>query len=156
MLSNCFFYDTAIGNLGLVEANGFLTGVFFATDDNFQPINGAGLKESPLLKEAAKQITQYLNGELRDFTLPLKPHGTEFQQQVWQALLAIPYGETCTYKQLAQAIGCPKASRAVGQANNKNPIAIIIPCHRVIGVSGNLVGYAGGLDLKARLIAIEQ
>ena len=90
------------------------------------------------------------------FTLPLAPVGTEFQQHVWKILQTIPYGETWSYKQVAVAIGNPKASRAVGMANNKNPLAIFIPCHRVIGSNGKLVGYAGGLNIKEHLLALEQ
>ena len=95
-------------------------------------------------------------GRRREFQLPLAPKGTEFQQKVWKALLDIPYGETRSYGEIARAIGNPKASRAVGMANNRNPIAIIIPCHRVIGSTGKLVGYGGGLDKKEFLLNLER
>lgn len=109
----------------------------------------------PLLLRAREQLEEYFAGSRRSFDLPLSPKGTEFQLSVWRALLDIPYGETRTYGQIAHAIGSPKAARAVGMANNKNPIAIIIPCHRVIGADGRLVGYAGGLGKKELLLALE-
>lgn len=101
-------------------------------------------EETPLLREAERQLKAYLAGRLRDFDLPLAPRGTPFQQKVWAALTAIPYGETRSYKQVAEAVDCPRGCRAVGMANNRNPIAIVIPCHRVIGADGALVGYGGG------------
>lgn len=102
------------------------------------------------------QVMEYLNKKRTYFDFPYKLNGTEFQKKVWEQLLAIPYGETRTYKDIATAIGNPKASRAVGMANNKNPITIFIPCHRVIGSNGNLTGYAGGLDMKKALLDIEK
>lgn len=112
-------------------------------------------KETPLLRVAKQQLSEYFAGQRTVFDLPIKTAGTAFQQQVWQALKAIPYGETRSYKEIAAAIGNPKAVRAVGGANNKNPIFIVIPCHRVIGSSGQLVGYGGGLDAKVFLLALE-
>lgn len=112
-------------------------------------------KETPLLRVAKQQLTEYFAGQRTVFDLPIKTAGTAFQQQVWQALKAIPYGETRSYKEIAAAIDNPKAVRAVGGANNKNPISIVIPCHRVIGSSGQLVGYGGGLDAKVFLLALE-
>ena len=112
-------------------------------------------KETPLLRVAKQQLTEYFAGQRTVFDLPIKTAGTAFQQQVWQALKAIPYGETRSYKEIAAAIDNPKAVRAVGGANNKNPISIVIPCHRVIGSSGQLVGYGGGLDTKVFLLALE-
>jgi len=109
-----------------------------------------------LIQSAAAQIDEYLAGARTQFSLPLALHGTEFQQEVWQALQTIPYGETRSYKDIAAAIGRPKALRAVGMANNRNPIAIIVPCHRVIGRDGSLTGYGGGLPLKQRLLELEQ
>lgn len=103
-----------------------------------------------------EEIIKYLEGRLKDFTLPISFKGTEFQEKVWNELLKIPYGETRTYKGIAENIGCAKASRAVGGALNKNPIAIIVPCHRVVGSSGKLVGFAGGLDMKEGLLSLEQ
>lgn len=105
--------------------------------------------------QAVKQIELYLNGELNEFSVPLAPVGTEFQHQVWQALLALPFGTACSYSDIAEQIERPKAVRAVGSANGANHIALLIPCHRVIGKSGTLTGYAYGLEIKRRLLAIE-
>ena len=110
---------------------------------------------TPLLRRAERELQEYFAGQRRQFDLPLAPQGTPFQQSVWQALRQIPYGQTASYKQIAQAIGHPTACRAVGGANNKNPLPIFIPCHRVIGAGGSLTGYAGGLDLKQGLLALE-
>jgi methylated-DNA-[protein]-cysteine S-methyltransferase len=109
----------------------------------------------PLLIEAVRQLESYFRRELRDFQLPLDFEGTEFQKRAWRQLLTIPYGQTRSYSQIAQAIGSPAAVRAVGAANGANPIAIVVPCHRVIGANGRLVGYGGGLPLKKRLLELE-
>lgn len=114
------------------------------------------IKETPLLVEAEKQLIEYFNKTRTKFDLPLAPQGTDFMKRVWKELIQIPYGETRTYKQIAQKIGNEKASRAVGMANNKNPIPIIIPCHRVIGANNKLVGYALGLDKKEFLLDLEK
>lgn len=106
--------------------------------------------------EVFRQIQEYLNGTRTDFDLNYRLSGTKFQLSVWKQLLKIPYGETRSYKEIAEAIGNSKASRAVGMANNKNPLHIIIPCHRVIGANGSLTGYAGGLDIKKKLLDIEK
>lgn len=103
-----------------------------------------------------QQVTEYLSGQRRDFDFPYILHGTPFQEKVWQALRAIPYGETRTYSQLAAAVGSPKACRAVGMANRQNPILLAVPCHRVVGADGGLVGYAAGLDMKEALLALEK
>lgn len=116
---------------------------------------GLGPGDDPRLALLAEELNAYFAGALRVFTTPLDPRGTPFQQLVYQALLGIPWGETRSYSQLAAAIGRPNAVRAVGTANGANPIAILVPCHRVIGSNGTLTGYGGGLDLKARLLAIE-
>lgn len=107
------------------------------------------------LREPRRQLKAYFAGELKQFDLPLRPEGTPFQQTVWQNLVEIPYGETTTYGELAAKIGKPTASRAVGAANGRNPIAIAIPCHRVVGSNGKLIGYYGGIDLKEKLLALE-
>lgn len=112
-------------------------------------------EETELIKEAAKQLKEYYDGLRREFDLPLDLQGTPFQIKVWQELLKIPYGETRTYKQIAEAIGNPNASRAVGSANNRNRIMIVVPCHRVIGSDGKMVGYAGEIEMKEMLLAIE-
>jgi methylated-DNA-[protein]-cysteine S-methyltransferase len=109
-----------------------------------------------LLAEAVRQLRAYFQGELRQFDLPLDFAGTPFQIRVWRQLLTIPYGETRSYAQVAAAIGSPLAVRAVGAANGANPIAIVVPCHRVVGASGKLVGYGGGLELKKRLLELER
>lgn len=136
------------GPLTLVERDGALAELRFGADDSTDV--------SPLLLRARTEIEEYFAGRRREFDLPLAPHGTPFQQRVWQALRAIPYGSTCTYGELAAAVGNPRASRAVGMANHRNPLPILIPCHRVIGASGALTGYAGGLEWKRRLLAIEE
>lgn len=112
-------------------------------------------EETPLLRAARTQLLEYLSGARRSFDLPLDPAGTDFQRSIWEALRAIPYGQTRTYGQIAAAVGRPRAVRAVGQANHVNPLPIFIPCHRVVGKNGALTGYAGGLDLKGALLALE-
>ncbi|WP_347486247.1 methylated-DNA--[protein]-cysteine S-methyltransferase [Vandammella animalimorsus] len=109
----------------------------------------------PLLSEAARQLGEYFAGQRHVFELPLAPQGTDFQQRVWQALHTIPYGQTRSYAQLAAAIGQPKAMRAVGAANGRNPLSIVVPCHRVIGADGTLVGFGGGLPVKTFLLRLE-
>ncbi|MCI9272752.1 MAG: methylated-DNA--[protein]-cysteine S-methyltransferase [Clostridiales bacterium] len=113
-------------------------------------------EETPVIRQAAQEITEYLEKKRTRFTIPLSLQGTEFQKRVWNALQEIPYGETRSYKQIAEAIQQPNAYRAVGMANNKNPVLIIIPCHRVIGAQGKLVGYAAGVDVKQYLLKLEQ
>lgn len=117
---------------------------------------GENGKKTPLTDLVYTQIMEYFAGTRRSFCFPYELRGTDFQKKVWRALCDIPYGETRTYKEIATIIGNPKACRAVGMANNKNPIAIAIPCHRVIGSDGKLVGYAGGLDMKEALLALER
>lgn len=138
---------TPIGPLTLEADENAVTAIRFSA--------GSAQDASPLLDAAEAQLREYFAGARRTFDLPLAPHGTAFQQRVWAALRAIPYGETRTYGELAAAIGNPSASRAVGMANHRNPIPIIIPCHRVIGANGTLTGYAGGLEIKRRLLALE-
>lgn len=111
---------------------------------------------TPLTELVFQQVTEYLNGQRRDFDFPYVLQGTEFQQRVWRALCAIPYGETRTYGEVAAAVGSPKAARAVGMANHRNPILIAVPCHRVIGADGRLVGYGSGLDMKEALLRLEK
>lgn len=113
-------------------------------------------ENSEALVAAREQLRGYFAGELKSFDLPLSPQGTPFQQQVWNELLKIPYGETISYGELAALLGNPKASRAVGLANGSNPIPIVIPCHRVIGADGRLTGYGGGLAIKEKLLALEK
>jgi len=149
---NVFFYRLKGINIGIAEEAAAIAGIFFGT----KPPIGFVQAETPVIKKAAAQIEEYLSGKRKRFTLPLVMHGTEFQLAVWRALQDIPYGETRSYKEIAAAIGRPKAVRAVGMANNCNPISIIVPCHRVIGHDGSLVGYGGGLPLKQRLLNLEK
>lgn len=157
-MKSIFFYDTSIGRVGIAENGNAVTDLWFAdkADSGRVNLQQAEVAETPLLKEAAAQLREYFDGTRREFALPLAFEGTEFQQAVWKELLAIPYGKTRSYGEIAQSIGNPKACRAVGMANNRNPIAIIVPCHRVIGANGKLVGYGGGLDIKERLLALEK
>lgn len=120
-----------------------------------QAVAEGALEERQAFAEVLEQLDAYFAGERRSFELKLAPRGTEFQRRVWQALAAIPYGETTTYAAIARAIGKPKAVRAVGAANGRNPISIVVPCHRVIGQDGTLTGYAGGLPSKRRLLELE-
>ena len=151
-MSNAYYYETEIGRIGIVENGTAITHLCFEESLPAQ----VNMLETALLKEAKEQLQEYLMGKRKKFDLPLAPEGTEFQQRVWKALQEIPYGKTCSYKDIANNIGNEKACRAVGMANNKNPIAIFIPCHRVIGANGKLVGYAGGLELKEKLLEIEK
>lgn len=144
-----YFYDTPIGKLGIAEKSGKIFQVSF-----FDIVEGE-LTETPLIKKAYEQLDEYFKGLRKNFDLPLLLDGSEFQIKVWKALMTIDYGKTATYGDIAKLIGSPKASRAVGGANNKNKIAIIIPCHRVIGSSGTLTGYAGGLGIKKYLLDLE-
>ncbi len=148
-----YFYETNIGRIGIVEKEGNITNLCFASDEIPKD---AQVLETPLLKEASNQLTAYLSGILKEFKLPLSPQGTDFQKGVWTQLCKIEHGKTASYKQIAIQHGNPKASRAVGLANNRNPIPIFIPCHRVIGANGKLVGYRGGLDLKEKLLRLEK
>ena len=142
-------YKTSLGTFAIAEEDGMIT------EFNLTGKCEGMLMETPLIKEAFSQLQDYLAQKRLAFDLPLNPKGTPFQKQVWEALLAIPYGGTKTYKEIAAAINNPKALRAVGMANNKNPIAIMIPCHRVVGSNGKLVGYAGGLEMKEQLLKLE-
>ena len=148
MINRCMM-TSPIGPLTLVEEDGVLVEVCF----------GAGADEAnptPVLQQAMQELKEYFAGKRRCFTVALAPKGTVFQRQCWQALCQIPYGETRTYAQQADAIGRPRACRAVGMANHRNPLPIFIPCHRVIGANGKLTGYAGGLNIKETLLNIER
>jgi len=152
-LKNVFIYETKIGPIAITDNGTEITNMDIADDFNTANMN---VCETKLINNASNQLNEYLNGIRTAFDLPLNPVGTEFQKKVWTALCEIPYGETRSYKQIAEAAGNSKASRAVGMANNKNPIMIFIPCHRVIGANGSLVGYAGGLDMKEKLLNLEK
>lgn len=152
------YMDSPVGALKLVAHDQALVAVMWDNEDH-KRVRLADLIESPqhpMLHKVKQQLEQYFAGQRQQFDLPLDFQGTDFQQQVWQALLSIPYGETRSYKDIALLIGNAKAVRAVGAANGKNPISIIAPCHRVIGSGGALVGFAGGLDKKQILLSLEQ
>jgi methylated-DNA-[protein]-cysteine S-methyltransferase len=153
-MSNVFYYETKLGRIGIAESDGRITHLFF-NGEHF-PEKVHMINETPVLDEAGRQLREYFDGTRRDFDLPLAPAGTAFMQKVWKALQDIPYGETRSYKEIAAAAGNVKACRAVGMANNRNPISIFIPCHRVIGANGDLVGYGGGLDKKVFLLELEK
>ncbi len=152
-MKNILFYDTVIGQVGIAEQDGYITNIFFNEDVIHEDFI---TNETEVLKVASGQLYEYLSGKRKNFSLPLAPQGTAFMKQVWQCLTQIPYGETRSYKEIAAACGNPKASRAVGMANNRNPIPVIIPCHRVIGSTGKLIGYRGGLVVKQKLMEIEK
>jgi methylated-DNA-[protein]-cysteine S-methyltransferase len=147
--------DSPIGELVLRSDGTSLTGVFTHGPKPREMRKADRNRDDEVLAEACDELTAYYAGTLKEFRVPLAPHGTPFQQRVWKALLEIPFGATESYGQLARRIGDPNAARAVGLANGKNPIAIIIPCHRVIGSSGALVGYGGGLPRKKWLLEHE-
>ncbi|MEU3947623.1 methylated-DNA--[protein]-cysteine S-methyltransferase [Streptomyces sp. NPDC029526] len=149
--------DSPYGPLTLVaDHDGVLCGLYM-TEQRHRPAEETfGDRDDAPFAEAREQLAAYFAGELKEFTLPLRPHGTPFQRRVWDELRRIPYGETRSYGRLAEALGSPKASRAVGLANGRNPIGIVIPCHRVIGASGSLTGYGGGLERKQRLLDFER
>jgi len=164
-MKNIYFYKYQISKkfvlkLGIAEdsvgktaGKAAICGVFL---NAVNPPNGYEKKETPLIKKAARQFGEYFKGKRKSFNLPLTMQGTGFQMKVWKTLKKIPYGKTISYGELAVMIGNPKACRAVGMANNRNPIAIIVPCHRVIGRNGSLTGYGGGLELKQLLLELEK
>ena len=143
--------DTPLGPMFAVDIDGSLSRLDFVP----LPHADCEAKQTPLLQETAKQLDEYFSGIRRNFDLPLAPSGTPFQIKVWEALDSIPYGQTRSYRDIAVMIGHPDACRAVGGANHRNPISIITPCHRVIGVNGSLTGYGGGLDKKRALLKLE-
>jgi methylated-DNA-[protein]-cysteine S-methyltransferase len=164
-MKNVFFYKSPVGMIGIAEDICFpqesgspaeshaICRLFFSTKKD---LAGFTTAETSLIKKAAAQLTEYFAGKRKAFDLPLTLQGTGFQISVWKALQSIPAGVTRSYKDVAALIGNPRASRAVGMANNRNPIAIIIPCHRVIGEDGSLTGYAGGLPVKQYLLDLEK
>jgi len=149
---------TPVGKLKLMASETGLVGILWEKDDS----NRAGAKSAlhdknnPILAETERQLCEYFAGKRQSFALPIVFIGTDFQKRVWNALLTIPYGHTKTYKEIAKQIGNERALRAVGAASSKNPISIIAPCHRVIGTSGKLTGFAGGLEKKAILLNLER
>lgn len=151
-MKNTVVFQTILGPVVISEQDGAITELFFAKDTPDRENN----QITPLLKEAEKQLLEYLSGDRRKFDLKLAAQGTEFQKTVWNTLQEIPYGETRSYKQVAEMLGRPEASRAVGMANSKNPILILTPCHRIVGSDGKLTGYAGGLEIKKTLLELEK
>lgn len=142
---------SSVGRLTLAATDAALTRL------GWSPVPGtADAPDHPVLRAAAEQLAQYFAGTRRVFDLPLAPAGTPFQQEVWRALLAIPYGETRSYRDIARAVGRPEATRAVGAANGRNPIAIVAPCHRVVGADGSLTGFGGGMANKRLLLDLER
>lgn len=151
------FMESPVGQLKLVASDRGLTAILWENDDPKRVPLGdlQEAKNHPVLIETERQLKDYFAGKLERFTVKLDFVGTDFQKKVWKALTTIPFGETRSYGQIAQQIGNPKAVRAVGAANGKNPISIIAPCHRVIGANGQLTGFAGGLEVKALLLGLE-
>jgi methylated-DNA-[protein]-cysteine S-methyltransferase len=150
--------ESPIGQLKLVASDKGLVAILWQNDSN-RRVRLSDLRandQHPILLEAQRQLTEYFAGRRKTFSVALDMRGTPFQKNVWEALLAIPFGETRSYGQLARQLGNPRATRAVGAANGRNPISIIVPCHRVIGSTGKLTGFAGGLETKAHLLNLEQ
>ena len=146
-----YAFSTPLGPMALAGEDGAITRLYLPG----APTPRLTSHPTPLLLEGERQLLEYLGGRRKTFDLPLNPQGTPFQRRVWQALEAIPFGETRTYRDVAQAVDSPRGFRAVGMANHRNPIPILIPCHRVVGADGSLTGYAGGLELKKALLALE-
>jgi methylated-DNA-[protein]-cysteine S-methyltransferase len=149
--------SSPVGVLTLVASKKRLVAILWENDDP-RRVSLGGLVEEPLhplLVRAGNELKEYFAGKRYTFSVPLEMRGTQFQREVWEVLLGIPFGETCTYGDIAKRLGNPAASRAVGAANRRNPISIIVPCHRVVGAAGNLTGFAGGLEAKAYLLKLE-
>ena len=151
-MTKTLYFDSPLGLMMAQEQDGAIIALDFIQG----PRPDDTVAQTPLLLETKRQVLEYFEGLRLSFDLPLVPRGTPFQQRVWQALRAIPYGQTRSYGQIAAQAGNPKAGRAVGGANHRNPISLIQPCHRVIGSNGSLVGYGGGLDKKEALLALER
>ncbi len=153
----CKLMASPVGKLKLVASEKGLVAILWKNDDPRRVVLD-DLRDDdlhPILVETERQLNEYFEGKRQDFSIPLDIRGTPFQKSVWEALLAIPFGETRSYGQLAKQLGSPRAMRAIGGANGRNPLSIVVPCHRVIGSSGKLTGFAGGLEAKAQLLKIE-
>ena len=152
------YFDSPIQSLLLTSDGASLTGLFMVEQKHGPEIGADWMEDQDAapFAETKRQLTEYFAGTRREFDVPLLPQGTEFQRKVWTELQNIPYGATLSYGALAQKVGSPNASRAVGLANGRNPISIIVPCHRVVGANGKLTGYGGGLPRKAALLALEE
>jgi len=151
-MKNYYSYTVKIGDITIIEENGNIVEIDL---DNRREHLGNEC-ETPEIQKAIQQLREYFDGKRKTFDIRMKAQGTEFQHKVWNVLQTIAYGEVCTYRQVAEKAGNAKAARAVGMACNKNPLAIVVPCHRVVGSSGKLVGYASGLDNKATLLNLEK
>ncbi|MDR1528653.1 MAG: methylated-DNA--[protein]-cysteine S-methyltransferase [Puniceicoccales bacterium] len=149
MRQNTIFHETDIGPLTITAENDHIVGIDFGV------IPSANYVNTPVIDEAFRQLSEYFAGKRKIFNLPLKLLGTDFQKSTWEALLTIPYGQRATYGDIARMMDKRKAYRAVGMACHRNPISVVIPCHRIIGASGNLTGYGGGIDIKAWLLGLE-
>jgi methylated-DNA-[protein]-cysteine S-methyltransferase len=152
-MKQVFFYDYPIGPIGIAEEQGAISRVFFGGP---KALAGFETAETRLIQKTAAQLGEYFDGKRKIFTVPLALHGTDFQIAVWKVLQTIPFGETRSYGEVAALAGNAKACRAAGMANNRNPIVIIVPCHRVIGRNGSLTGYGGGLPAKQFLLELEK
>ncbi|WP_261886670.1 methylated-DNA--[protein]-cysteine S-methyltransferase [Vibrio pomeroyi] len=155
MANRFTYYESPLGIITLQANEQGLLGAWFEIHTTKPEQLGEQDDNFPIFELVTEQLNRYFAGEVIQFDVPIAAKGTPFQQSVWQALTTIPYGETWSYAQLAEAIGNPKAVRAVGLANGKNPVSVIVPCHRVIGKNGKLTGYAGGVERKQRLLVIE-
>lgn len=151
-MKKAWYVDSPIGKLGIAEDG---IGICNLTFD-CKELSELTIEQTPLLVQAEAELAEYFAGKRITFELPLSLAGTPFQQAVWKALQTIPYGTVCSYQDIAKQVGSPKGCRAVGMANNRNPVAIIVPCHRVIGKDGSLVGYGGGMGIKTFLLKLEQ
>ncbi|WP_394149979.1 methylated-DNA--[protein]-cysteine S-methyltransferase [Vibrio maritimus] len=147
--------ESDLGPITIQASDEGLLGIWFEQHTTLPSELGHYQPEHPVLSDAATQLTEYLSGTRQQFSLPLAAKGTEFQSKVWEVLCSIPYGESISYQELANRVGNPKAVRAVGTANGRNPISIVVPCHRVIGKDGKLTGYAGGVERKLKLLELE-
>ena len=154
MKKYCFYDYEGVGRLGIGVESERITDLHFERSSISR--SEISLEETPFHRKASGQLDEYFSGRRKIFDLPLAPKGTDFQMRCWEALLQVPYGETRSYGDIARSVGSPRGFRAVGMANNRNPIAIIIPCHRIIGSDGKLVGFGGGLDIKAFLLDLER
>ncbi len=149
------YLETPIGALLLAGCDKYLRFVGFAQGNQARDPLPEWRRDAQMFAQAKRELTQYFSGERTEFTVPIKLAGSDFQRSVWQALIDVPYGETCSYGDIASAINNPKSSRAVGGANNANPIPVIVPCHRIIGASGSMTGFGGGIPTKEFLLDLE-
>ena len=158
MSLSCKYFTSPVGKLKLVASDTGLIAILWENDSP-RRVRLSELTEDnrqPILRETERQLAEYFAGTRDTFSIPLDMRGTDFQKNVWRALQTIPFGKTLTYGEIANQLGRPTASRAVGAANGRNPLSIVVPCHRVIGASGKLTGFAGGLEVKAHLLTMEQ